>query len=378
MSEFYEMLRLARGPRSRRLLRYVDWTLVGATLLLLIGGAVVLYSATQSSASPMSFVKARAVHAAIGLMLMVLIAAVDYKVIARAWRPILGGTMLLLAAVLVIGRTSMGAQRWIPLGPLGGFQPSELAKLALIITIAKHIDGHRDLQSWRSVLPVLALAGVPLILIVRQPDLGTAMVLAAIVTAMVFAAGAPLRMLGAMGAGSAAVVPFLYQMLHDYQRTRLIVFIDPGVDPLGAGYALIQSKIAVGSGQLLGKGLLHGTQNLLNFIPEQHTDFIFTVVGEELGFVGALVMLTLFGIWLWRGLVIARQAKDRLGMLVAVGVVSMMAFHVFVNVGMTVGLMPITGIPLPFISHGGSALIVMLMATGLLLNIGMRRKKILF
>jgi rod shape determining protein RodA len=157
-----------------------------------------------------------------------------------------------------------------------------------------------------------------------------------------------------------------------------MVFLDPHIDPLGAGYALIQSKIAVGSGQLWGKGFLTGTQNLLHFIPEQHTDFIFTVIGEEFGFAGAMVMLGLFAIWLWRGLAIARQAKDRLGMLLAVGVVAMVVFHLFVNVGMTVGLMPITGIPLPFISHGGTALVMMLAATGLLLSIGMRRKKILF
>jgi len=156
------------------------------------------------------------------------------------------------------------------------------------------------------------------------------------------------------------------------------VFIDPGADPLGAGYALIQSKIAVGSGQVFGKGLLHGTQNLLHFIPEQHTDFVFTVIGEELGFIGAALMLALFVVWLWRGMSIAAQAKDRLGMLMAVGVVGMIAFHLFINVGMTLGLMPITGIPLPFISHGGSALVAMMGATGLLLNVGMRRKKIRF
>jgi len=195
---------------------------------------------------------------------------------------------------------------------------------------------------------------------------------------MLFAGGAPLRAMGAMGAGAAAVAPMAWRILHDYQRRRLLVFIDPGADPLGAGYALIQSKIAVGSGQVFGKGLLHGTQNLLHFIPEQHTDFVFTVIGEELGFIGAALMLALFVLWLWRGMTIAAQAKDRLGMLMAVGVVGMIAFHLFINVGMTLGLMPITGIPLPFISHGGSALVAMMGATGLLLNVGMRRKKILF
>jgi len=363
---------------SRRLLRYLDWPLLAATVALVAGGAVVLFSAVQNTASPWEFVRTRVLHALVGLLVMALLAAVDYQAIARVWRPILGTTLFLLVAVLVIGRTSMGAQRWLPLGPLGGFQPSELAKLALIITLAAHIDGHRELGSARTLVPVLVHAAVPAILVIRQPDLGTSMVLAAIIAAMLFAAGASLRTLGALGVGTAAVVPVAWQMLHDYQRRRLLVFIDPSADPLGAGYALIQSKIAVGSGQLFGKGLLHGTQNLLHFIPEQHTDFIFTVIGEELGFIGAIVMLGLFGLWLWRGMAIAAQAKDRLGMLMAVGVVAMIAFHVFVNVGMTVGLMPITGIPLPFISHGGSALTMMMGATGLLLNVGMRRKKILF
>jgi rod shape determining protein RodA len=363
---------------SRRLLRYLDWPLLAATLGLMAGGVLVLYSAVQNTVNPGDFVRARVVHIVLGLAVLVLLAAVDYQNVARAWRPILGGTLVALLAVLVIGRTSFGAQRWIAFGPLAAFQPAELAKLAVIITLAKHIDGHKEFDSWRTILPVLAQAAIPMALIVRQPDLGTALVLAAILTAMLFVARAPARMLAALAAGVAVVAPIAWHLLHDYQRRRLLVFFDPGADPLGGGYALIQSKIAVGSGQLFGKGLLHGTQSLLHFIPEQHTDFIFTVIGEELGFVGALVMLGLFALWLWRGMAIAAQAKDRLGMLMAVGVVAMVAFHLVVNVGMTVGLMPITGIPLPFISHGGSALITMAGGTGLLLNIGMRRKKILF
>jgi rod shape determining protein RodA len=360
-----------------RALRYLDWVLVASTVALVVGGAVILFSATRAVGDPWAFIRVRAVHALAGTLLLVIFAAVDYQALARAWRPLLVVTLLLLAAVDVLGRTAMGAQRWIPLGPFS-FQPSEVAKLLLIITLAKHLDGHREITSWRQIVPILAHAGIPILLIVQQPDLGTSMVLMAIFMAMLFAGGAPLRAIAGMGAAAAAAAPVLWGMLHDYQRKRLIVFIDPGVDPQGAGYALIQSKIAVGSGQVFGKGLLQGTQNLLHFIPEQHTDFIFTVVGEELGFAGAIAMLALFALWLWRAGTVAVAAKDRLGMLMAVGVLAMIAFHVFVNIGMTVGLMPITGIPLPFISHGGSALVVMLAATGLLINIGMRRKKILF
>ena len=362
---------------SRRMLRYVDWALVAVTLGFLLAGAAVLYSATRTFPDPWAFVRMRALHAAVGLVVLVVFAAVDYQALGRLWRPLLLITVVLLVAVDVIGRTAQGAQRWIPLGSLS-FQPSEVAKLLLIVTLAKHMDGHREIASPRQLVPVLLHAAVPILLIIQQPDMGTSLVLLAILAAMLFAAGTPVRALATLAGTAALAAPLVWRTLHDYQRQRLVVFLDPTVDPLGAGYALIQSKIAVGSGQLLGKGFLHGTQNLLRFIPEQHTDFIFTVIGEELGFAGALVVLGLFALWLWRASVAARQAKDRLGMLMAVGVIAMIAFHLFINVGMTVGLAPITGIPLPFISHGGSALIAMLAATGLLLNVGMRRKKILF
>lgn len=362
---------------NRRLLRFLDWPLLVATLGLVAGGILVLYSATHAAGTGPAFVKMRLLHAGIGVIALAVFAAIDYQVIARAWRPILIGTVLLLAVVDIIGRTAMGAQRWIPLGPLGGFQPSEVAKLAIIVALAKLIEA-RERWSPTSVAGLLLVVAIPTGLIIEQPDLGTALVMLAIFAAMMFAGGAPARVLAVLAGAAAAAAPVLWNLLHDYQRTRLTVFLDPGIDPLGAGYALIQSKIAVGSGQLWGKGLLAGTQSLLHFIPEQHTDFIFTVIGEELGFAGAMVMLALFAVWLWRGMAIAMQSKDRPGMLLAVGVVAMVVFHLFINVGMTVGLMPITGIPLPFISHGGTALVVMLAATGLLLSIGMRRKKILF
>ncbi|HVH30921.1 MAG TPA: rod shape-determining protein RodA [bacterium] len=363
---------------SKRLLRYLDWPLLGAMLALMAGGVLVLYSAVHNTPNPSELVRARVLHIIMALIVLGLLAAVDYQAIARLWRQILAGTVLSLLAVLVIGRVSFGAQRWIGLGPLAAFQPAELAKLALIVTLAKHIDGYKEFDSYKALVPVLAHAALPLVLIARQPDLGTALVVATILAAMIFVAQLPMRMLAALGAGVATVAPLAWRLLHDYQRHRLLVFLDPNADPLGGGYALIQSKIAVGSGQFFGKGLLHGTQSLLHFIPEQHTDFIFTVVGEEFGFFGACVLLGLFALWLWRAMTIAAQAKDRLGTLMAVGAVAMVAFHLVVNVGMTVGLMPITGIPLPWVSHGGSALITMAGATGLVLSIGMRRKKILF
>src|SRR5256712_5923837 len=218
---------------SRRLLRYLDWPVLVATLILVVGGAVVLYSAVQNSGDASTLVRARILHAVMGLVVLALMAFIDYQTIARAWRPILGTTLFLLVVVLIIGRSSMGAQRWIALGPLGGFQPSELAKLALIITLAKHLDGHKELTSWRDILPVLIQAAVPIALVIRQPDLGTSMVLAAIAAVMLFAGGAPLGALGAMGAGAGGGGPVGVRGVRGVQRARPARVIHPRRRPAG-------------------------------------------------------------------------------------------------------------------------------------------------
>lgn len=366
-------------PRGRRLLRNLDLQLLGATAALVVYGLLMVYSTTRVGPHPFAFVRSQLLHLAVGAVVGVLVLAVDYRSLAGGSRALYALNVLLLAVVLVVGRSSLGAQRWISLGPLGQFQPSEFAKLAIIVTLAKHMaDRPGPYASLADLLPFLAHIALPMLLIFRQPDLGTALVYGAILLGMLYAGGARRRDLAALGAGGVLVAPLAWHILKDYQRRRLLVFLDPSLDPLGSGYGIIQSKIAVGSGMLWGKGLFAGTQNALQFVPEHHTDFIFSVVGEDLGFVGALTLLGLFFLWLVRGLRIAGLARDRFGALAAVGVVSMVAFHVFVNVGMTVGIMPITGIPLPFISYGGSALMTMLWATALLLNIGMRHQKILF
>lgn len=366
-------------PRAHRLLRNLDFPLLGATVVLVAFGLVMVYSTTRSGPHPFAFVRSQLLHLAVGVLGGLLILAVDYRSLAAGSRIFYAVNLLLLAAVLVAGRTSLGAQRWIPVGPFGQFQPSEFAKLAIVITLARHMaDRPPPYESLVDLLPFLAHVALPMALIFRQPDLGTALVYGAILLGMLYAGGARRRDLAALGAGAMAIAPLAWHMLKEYQRRRLLVFLDPSLDPRGSGYGIIQSKIAVGSGLVWGKGLFSGTQNVLQFVPEHHTDFIFSVVGEELGFVGALLLLGLFLLWLVRGLRIAALARDRFGALAAVGIVSMVAFHVFVNVGMTIGIMPITGIPLPFISYGGSALMTMLWATALLLNIGMRRQKILF
>ncbi len=354
--------------------REVDWVLVGVTVLLAAYGVVVLISATHGSPDAPAFLRARVLHLAIGVVALVAAAAYDYRKLGGRWPILYVATLVFLASVFVAGESRLGAQRWISLGPFGSLQPSELAKLAIIVTLARHLDQVKSLARLRSLVPFIAHVGVPMLLIVRQPDLGTALVLLALLPAMLYVGGARARDLAALAAGGAVLMPVFWRFLHDYQRRRLIAFLDPSADPLGAGYALIQSKIAVGSGQLFGKGLFAGTQNLLRFIPEQHTDFIFTVVGEELGLIGGTVLLALYALWVWRALVIAAEARDRAGGLIATGLATMVAFHVIINVGMTIGLLPITGIPLPFLSYGGSALLTTLAGTGLLLSIGLRRR----
>jgi rod shape determining protein RodA len=352
----------------------VDWLLVVATALLVGYGFVALLSVTHGSAEAGSIIRMRTLHVVVGLAALVAAAVIDYRRLAGLAQVLYPAVVLLLAGVLIVGDTRMGAQRWISLGPLGAFQPSELAKLAIIVTLARHLDTTKALPRMRALFPFLVHVAVPVVLIARQPDMGTALVLLAILAAMLYVAGARLADLGGIAAVGAAAAPFFWHLLHDYQRRRLAAFIDPGADPLGAGYALIQSKIAIGSGQITGAGLFAGTQNLLRFIPEQHTDFIFTVIGEELGLIGSVALLGLYLIWIWRALGIAATARDRLGALMATGIAAMMLFHVVVNVGMTVGLMPVTGIPLPLMSYGGSSLLTTLAGTGVLLSIRLRRR----
>lgn len=347
--------------------------LLGSVLGLCILGTLAILSATRSPEAPSGLLPVRLVHLAVGGILLGVCAALPLKTFQRAAKGLYGLSLALLLVVDLSGHERLGAQRWLQLGPLS-FQPSELAKLSVILflsdTLARRTTPLRNLwevAGWGLwVLPAL-------VLVFLQPDFGTSLVFLAIVLGMLFVAGTPLRTLaGLVGIGLAAL-PVVWRWLKPYQQKRLLVFLDPSLDPLGAGYHLIQSKIAIGSGQVWGKGLFQGTQNALQFLPMQHTDFVFAVIGEELGFVGAMGVLVLFWIYLIRGLQAAQRAPDAFGRMVGAGIVSMVGFHVLVNVGMTVGMMPVTGIPLPFLSYGGSALIANLAATGVLLNLGRRR-----
>lgn len=295
--------------------------------------------------------------------------------------------LLMLGSVLILGYTAMGAQRWIEIGPFV-FQPSEFAKIIIIITLADFLAKKEgQLRNIKELVPAFFFVGAPLLLILLQPDLGTSLVFIAILFGMLFVASSkPFMVAGLFGAGLVGVAGLVWSHLrfdtwlplHEYQLKRLIIFLDPWSDIHGAGYHIIQSQIAIGSSGFWGKGLMLGTQSFLEFLPIRHTDFIFSVLAEETGFLGAAVLLILFGIFLYRGVRIANEAKDMFGTLMATGIVSMITFQILINVGMAVAIMPVTGIPLPLFSYGGSSMITNLIAIGVLLNINMRRQKTIF
>ncbi|MFH1848013.1 MAG: rod shape-determining protein RodA, partial [Candidatus Omnitrophota bacterium] len=280
-----------------------------------------------------------------------------------------------LSLVLILGKTALGAQRWLN---IGGFslQPSEFTKIVFIIVMASYLGRVRlRITEPASVFGALVITGVPFALILVQPDLGTALMLIPILFAMLFAAGTMKRYLIVIASSGILALPVFWHFLKAYQQKRLLVFINPDIDPLGAGYTIIQSKIAIGSGGIFGKGWLSGTQNLLNFLPERHTDFMFSVVGEEWGFIGGFIVIALYIALIKRGFSIAEETTEIHGKLMAVGITTMLAFQVIVNVSMTLGLMPVVGLPLPLMSYGGSSLWTTMTCIGLLLNVKMRQTR---
>jgi rod shape determining protein RodA len=278
-----------------------------------------------------------------------------------------------LVAVFLLGRTVSGARRWLLVGPVS-VQPSELFKLCFVLMAVWLLTSRWAQPVGKTVLMMAApLAIVPAVLIVKQPDLGTALLLFPVLIALLVAAGMRMRLLGGLALAGVAVAPLAWLVLKDYQRERLLVFLDPVRDPLGSAYNVIQAKIAIGSGQLLGKGVAGATQSRLAFLPERHTDFIFAVFAETWGFVGCLVLLTCYALLLLRGFDIAASTREPVGRLVALGVTALVATQVLVNVGMVTGLIPVVGIPLPFMSYGGSSMVVSMMALGLLLSVRMRQ-----
>lgn len=388
-----------------RLLKRLDGPLVISAGVLILFSLVVIYSATKptdhllvggvtsSPGDPFATVKKQVINIMLGLFAMGFMIYINYEDLRKHMKSLYVLNLLMLASVLFLGHTAMGAQRWIELGPFR-FQPSEFSKVIIIVCFAAFLAKREGkLNRLRDLIPCFAFIGVPMMFILKQPDLGTSLVFLAIMFGMLFAAGANPLLLAGLIAGSISSVCLwiwahfwllankgihLWLPLKEYQLKRLTVFINPWKDWHGDGYHVIQSQIAIGQGGLFGRGLFKGSQTHGNFLPIQETDFIFSVVGEELGFIGAAILLALFFILIYRGIYIAVNAKDTFGILMATGIVSMITFHVMVNVGMTVGIMPVTGLPLPMFSYGGSNMITNLAAIGLLLSINMRRQKLLF
>jgi rod shape determining protein RodA len=350
--------------------RKFDPWLVLLALGLVVFGLVVLRSATLLSGTAVNRqLLIQGVYAAVGLLLMLGLTFVDYRVIGTLAPLIYAGTVAILGLVLVVGTNLYGAQRWIAVGPFS-FQPSELAKVALLICLARFWASREgQTQRLRTLMLSLLIVAVPVVLVFRQPDLGTSLVLLAIWFGIAFAAGASLRWLGGLLLVPLLGFPLMWRVMHDYMRRRLTTFLAPEKDPLGEGYNLIQARISVGSGGWWGRGLGNGSQTQLNFLRVQHSDFIFAVLGEELGFMGAVVLLCLYGLLFWRCLRVATLSRDTFGRLLAVGATSMLLFQTFVNVGMNIGLLPVTGIPLPFISAGGSSLISIFISLGILQSV---------
>ena len=311
---------------------------------------------------------------AIALLVFTIAAAFDYHWLKTFSWFLYAVQIGLLGLKLLVGPGVGGASRWINVLGLQ-FQFSELAKILMIVILANYLGARKGkLDSLWSILGACLLAAPPLLLVMAQPDLGTSLVFGAILVGMLFMGGASIRWLAAMGLALGAALPFIWTyVLHDYQKERLTSFLDPLADVQGAGYQLFQSQIAVGSGEALGKGLTNSTQNQLDFLPVQTTDFVFAILAEELGFIGALVVIGLFVALLWRVLVTGWRSKDPFGTLFAAGLASMLLFQLFVNVGMVTGIMPITGIPLPFITHGGASLISIAAGLGILESINIRQ-----
>lgn len=366
---------------NKKMLRRTDVVLLMAVIAIICISLIIIGSATHintPSDERYWYVQRQGIFALINAGIAILLMNFDYKMMQRYGNRMYIFNLIMLLAVMFVGQSALGAQRWIQLGPIT-LQPSEFSKIIMIVSLAGMLqDKIGKLNTLSDLLPVAAYVGLPFLLVMKQPDLGTSLVFMAIFFGMIFACGINLKLLGGIFGTGIAALPLLWHVLKDYQKMRIMVFMDPNVDPLGSGYHIIQSKIAIGSGMIFGKGLFEGTQSQLNFLPENHTDFIFAVVGEELGFIGACVLLLLYLVVLWRGIKIARQAQDNFGMLLAVGITSMLAFHVLVNVGMTAGIMPVTGIPLPFMSYGVSALTTNILAVTILLNIYLRNQKLQF
>jgi rod shape determining protein RodA len=331
-----------------------------------------IYSSTWTGGGS-AFVSRQISWVVLGCVVFFIFLIVDYKRLLTLSPAFYLGSIALLVSLFIFGKQRAGSYSWLSIGTFS-LQPSEIAKVVLVISLTKYLVwDYEKRRTFFYIVKAFVIAGIPLALILKQPDLGTALVFIPIIFAMLYVAGARPRYLIMIIILGLATLPIFFMFLKEYQKARLLVFVNPDIDPLGAGYNIIQSKIAIGSGGMFGKGWLHGTQNRLNFLPERHTDFIFSVVGEEFGLIGGTFILLLFAVLLLACFKAAGQARDLSGRLLVVGVIVYLATHMIINVGMTIGIMPITGLPLPFISYGGSSMLASMAALGLVENVHIRR-----
>ena len=363
-------------PAAPSLLRrfHLDLPLLIGLLALCAFGLMVLYSASNQD---LGSVKRQLVRLGLAFGLMLAFAQISPARL-RSWSPpVYGVGVLMLVAVLLVGDVGKGAQRWLDLG-FTRFQPSELLKLAVPMMVAWLLAARPLPPSLPRVLGATILTLVPVLLIAEQPDLGTAILVAAAGAAALFIGGLSWRLILAIAASGAAMAPLLWYSMRDYQRQRVLTFLDPESDPLGSGYHIIQSQIAIGSGGVFGKGWLNGTQSHLEFLPERHTDFIFAVIGEELGLAGILALLVLYLFVIYRGLAIAANASDSYGRVLAGGLSLVFFVYVFVNTGMVIGLLPVVGVPLPLVSYGGTSMVTLMAGFGMLMAVQTHRKALQF
>jgi rod shape determining protein RodA len=360
---------------DRKIWRNFDFVLLAATGLLIAFGVAMIHSAAPDTPELEGLHRRQATWAVVGLTVMLVVAAIDYRFLKSLQNLLYLLTIGSLALVLVVGQTTYGAQRWLS---GASFQPSELAKVLVIVTLAQFLAQHeKDMGRFRYVLLSIVLVALPIGLVYLQPHLGTVIVLAVVWLIMVLMAGMRLLHLGFLGFVGLLSTPLIWLSLKDYMQERLLLFLDPARDP-AARYNIDQALISIGSGGWLGKGYASGSQSQLRFLRVRHTDFIFSVIGEEMGFVGALVLFALISVVLWRILRAASLSRDSFGRLIACGVAALIFFQSVVNIGMNVGLLPVIGIPLPFISAGGSSLVTLLIAEGLVQSVVMRHRKIGF
>ena len=360
-------------PIVRKLLK-IDWGLVLLVTLIACAGFMMLYSAAGGSISP--WAGKQMMRFALALAILIAVACVDVRVWMGLAYPAYAVSLLLLVAVEVAGRVGLGAQRWIEFGPLQ-LQPSELMKITLILALARYLHGLGPAEVSRpfKLAVPLAMIALPVVLVLLQPNLGTAMLLALCGALLLFLAGLSWYWIGPSMAAVAVAVPVAWEfLLHDYQKQRILTFLNPDVDALGAGWNITQAKIALGSGGVVGKGLLLGTQSRLNFLPEKETDFIFTMIGEEFGFFGSIALLLLFAIVIYHGIQIAMGSRSQFGRLLAMGVTVNFFLYIMINGLMVMGLIPVVGIPMPLISYGGTAMMTVMFGFGLLMSVHVHRQ----